>query len=1170
LGNAGSVLLDPKNLTIDAVNGIYPQYQLIDPRQGLGTATFGQSVLFLSTGNIVVTKPGDNFAGSTSGAAYLYNGLTAALISSLTGSVSGDQVGSSTPVALTGNGNYVIISPAAHNGALASAGGVTWGSGTTGVNGSISTSNSLMGGTASDQVGTVIALSNGNYGVAAPQWDNGATTNVGAVTLGNGTSGTVGTLTAAIALIGSTSGDNVGQTPFALTGNGNFVTRTTAWHSGALASVGAATWINGTTGLVGIVSSSNSLVGGSANDQLGSGGVLAISNGNYLVLSPLWDNTSPAAVDAGAVTWGSGTGGVTGLVSSSNSLVGTSASDGVGTVGNVNLLTGNGNYVVRTPNWDNTSPVTTNVGAVTWGNGATGISGVISSSNSLIGANSADQIGSGTPILLGNGNYVITSPAATVGGVSTAGAATWASGTSAITGVGVTSSNSLVGSISGSGIGSGIGKALTNNNYVVLSPNWRTSLAVTSLGAATLGNGTTGTTGIVSAANSIVGSTTSDAVGVNGATVLTNGNFVVSSPSWHNGALANAGAATWSSGTIGSQTVGVVSSANSLVGSSASDSVGNTIALTNGNYVAQTPNWDNGPTTDVGAATWGDGTVGVKGTISSANSLIGSTSGDNVGQSVTALTNGNYVTRTTNWDNGAVINVGAVTWGNGTTGITGVVSSANSLIGSTASDQIGSGGLTALTTGNYVVYSPNWDNGATVNAGAATFGSGTSGITGTITTQNSIVGGTANTSLTSIATGNQDVVNGTFLARFANEGTTGRIRVGMVSPDQLTFARAQAQTVTVTPSFITQTLNAGTALSLQANNDLTINSALTVNNPSGSGGNLTLSAGRSALINANITTDDGSLTIIGNEILSAGVVDSARDAGNATISIASGVTINTGAGNLILNLKDGAGKTNSGSGDLTLGANSTLQASGAGTVSLTAAVNNITLGTNSIVQSMNGNLQLNAGVAITAAGAATVRTTGSGTLILVVDTLFPTSPGIGTGNISAPSATFSTGGGFLRLFTAKQSLNSLPSTINGASYTPGTEFVNSSTEEWGIYYPNGDDGVPFKVFYKNTATPTPPTPSGGGGAVTPPQLLGSRLSKTLSHFYMASSEAFADWELLDQFYVYDYFICEGGTSCPLFNAYEQLQHERSLRGDCVCTFEYFRGRRFYPPVVIRR
>ena len=52
------------------------------------------------------------------------------------------------------------------------------------------------------------------------------------------------------------------------------------------------------------------------------------------------------------------------------------------------------------------------------------------------------------------------------------------------------------------------------------------------------------------------------------------------------------------------------------------------------------------------------------------------------GSGVTALTNGNYVVSSTNWDNGTASNAGAVTWGSGTAGISGAVSSANSLVGS--------------------------------------------------------------------------------------------------------------------------------------------------------------------------------------------------------------------------------------------------------------------------------------------------------------------------------------------------------------------------------------------------------------------------------------------------------------------------------------------------------
>ncbi|HAG84182.1 MAG TPA: hypothetical protein DCL61_24255, partial [Cyanobacteria bacterium UBA12227] len=92
----------------------------------------------------------------------------------------------------------------------------------------------------------------------------------------------------------------------------------------------------GSTGITGAVTSSNSLVGNFGN-RVGSGGVVTLTNGNYVVSSPMW------ARNAGAVTWGNGITGITGLVTDSNSLVGTGVIDSVGS-GGVAALT-NGNYV---------------------------------------------------------------------------------------------------------------------------------------------------------------------------------------------------------------------------------------------------------------------------------------------------------------------------------------------------------------------------------------------------------------------------------------------------------------------------------------------------------------------------------------------------------------------------------------------------------------------------------------------------------------------------------------------------------------------------------------------------------------------------------------------------------------------------------------------------------
>lgn len=143
---------------------------------------------------------------------------------------------------------------------------------------------------------------------------------------------------------------------------------------------------------------------------------------------------------------------------------------------------------------------------------------------------------------------------------------------------------------------------------------------------------------------------------------------------------------------------------------------------------------------------------------------------------------------------------------------------------------------------------------------------------------------------------------------------------GGLGSNPLTFGTSSTSSQTISPNSITSVLNTGTAVTLQASNDINISSSISVNNPGGNGGHLTMQAGRSVIFNngADITTDNGNLTIIANELLSAGVVNSQRDPGSAVITMNSGSEINAGSGSVRLAILNGAGKTNSTSGDLTV------------------------------------------------------------------------------------------------------------------------------------------------------------------------------------------------------------------------------------------------------------
>ncbi len=580
-----------------------------------------------------------------------------------------------------------------------------------------------------------IFTDNGNVAVSSP-FDDLAASNAGAVYLFNTTTGSL-----LATLTGSHTNDNVGLDGITALNNGNYVVSSVNWDNGIISDAGAATWGNGTTGISGTVSSANSLTGSTANDNVSNRGITALTNGNYVVASTNWDNN--IIVDAGAATWGNGTTGTSGLVNVANSLVGSTTQDAVSSSGITALS--NGNYVVGSNDWSGAK------GAATWGNGNGGTVGAINSGNSLIGSTPGDSVANSITALT-NGNYVVGSTNwdnNIIVIIVDAGAATWGNGNSGTVGT-ISDSNSLVGSsandrVGSSDFGSSI-TALSNGNYVVVSSRWNNSPTATLAGAATWGNGNTGITGFINSSNSLIGSQFNDRVGNDGLTALTNGNYVVRSAGWNDGTSTALGAATWGNGATGIS--GIVSSANSLVGANSFDWVSRSgvIALSNGNYVVGSNQWNN----NRGAATWGNGLTGITGTINIANSLIGSNINDFVGgnnniagNGITALSNGNYVVSSSVWNNGSLPEAGAVTWGNGLTGVTGLVNSSNSLVGSHANDNVGSNGIATLSNGNYVISSPNWDNGLIVNAGAATWGNGTTAISGTISSTNSLVGTTA-------------------------------------------------------------------------------------------------------------------------------------------------------------------------------------------------------------------------------------------------------------------------------------------------------------------------------------------------------------------------------------------------------------------------------------------
>ncbi|WP_208948552.1 MBG domain-containing protein [Segnochrobactrum spirostomi] len=864
----------------------------------------------------------------------------------------------------------------------------------------------------------IVQLSQYYFVITSPNWSIGR----GSVTIASSQSGITGTVSGSNSLIGTTGGtqyesiygynlyygsDSVGSNVFALT-NGNFVVTSPSWNSNR----GAATFSSVTAPTLGAVSSSNSLIGstagtpGSTGQRLGGGNngifggdqvgtsVTPLASGNYVVRSTEWDGSK------GAVTFGSGMAGVVGAVSSTNSLVGSAAGDRVGG-GGVTLL-GNGDYVFTSPSWSSSK------GAVTRGAATGGLIGFLDASNSIVGATSndpatglgGDSIGSGGIVVLSNGSWVISSP----NWSAFRGAVTLMSATQATSGA-ITASNSLVGTTSGTlykydgihywqiggdQIGSGGIITLSYNNgsnFLILSPYWGTNK-----GAVTFQDPNSFATGALSSSNSLVGANSGivsyytnngvtygyynggDSIGTGGSAqynynpatgeyytnilVLENNNYAISSPSY----ALNKGAVTFGSATSGIS--GVVDNTNSYVGTTAGTSYnagagsgytmiayqggdqlgyGGFQKLSNNNILIQSPMWNN----TAGAVTWSNGVSPFHGTISSTNSLIGSSAGDRIGYNVATssgasfvLANGNYLITSPGWNGGR----GAVTFGAAGAAVTGVVSANNSLVGASTGNAIGSGGVTGLAGGGYIISSPNWP-GATWSSGGA--------LTGTVSVANTFTGAPAGG--TSVVT---PLNNSTTFAISASDIGSGAAAVVMTDPTSFNYSNLAASSVVISPLLITSALNSGTSIILEANNDITINDAILANQ--GSAATLTLKAGRSVFVNARIDTGNGNIAITANDTVAQGVVDGQRDTGAAAITVATGSAISAGTGTISLVLAAGLDKTHSAAGNISIASaitaswvlvenmgaqNGTVTLSSGGTITATVTGTSITIGT---------------------------------------------------------------------------------------------------------------------------------------------------------------------------------------------------------------------------------
>lgn len=768
-----------------AINAQWNQQDLTEPD---GSVAFGTHVLVMANGNYFIADPAYDPGGiPLAGAVFLYDGTTHQIISVLTGSNPGDMVGSRGLVEMVGTDNVLVLSPEWNN----TAGAVTRMVNAAGTAFYVDTDNSLTGHIPGTRVGSgpLVRTTTGHYVVGTPTWTDGSAPNMGAATLFK-IDGTFGYIDDGNSLLGTLAEDKVGQSITPLNG-GHYVVGSPNWSSPWTPSVGAATWANGNGSTVGYVSAENSLVGTRTGDRVGSK-IVALTNGHYVVASINWANGP--LTGAGAVTWCNGaTGATVGEITPDNSLVGSTAYDRVGTTV---LVLKYGNYAVISPNWDDRDRNRVDVGAVTWGDGVEGsVTGPIEIGNSMLGLHPGDKIGNGSYTLFTNGHFAYGSP----NWHKERGAVTWGGGNGELRSGYVSEENSLVGSTAKDRVGTAKIRALPNGNYAFASPDWDLPGAKIDVGAVTFADGYAMSAGPVSTSNSIIGATDGDRVGSGELLALQDNSLVISSPSWRRPigrSGVDVGAVTWVAAGV---TSGVVTAANSLTGDRPGDRVGfgGLQFAGNGNYLVSSPYWrSNGVNAQgQGAITWGNGSTGTVGIVSRSNSMVGSQAGDRVGIGdgisvqqpyrfvSTTLYDGSVVVASPYWRSAGVDTngLGAATWMSGNQPTTGSVGQTNSLIGSTVGDRVGYTGVGSIQpifrflNGSYCVYTPFWDRGNIVDAGALTMGK-TGGENGFITHLNSVVG----------AVPGQPTVGGVLVKHYRNLPDQ-KVVVGLPFENKVTF-----------------------------------------------------------------------------------------------------------------------------------------------------------------------------------------------------------------------------------------------------------------------------------------------------------------------------------------------------------------------------------------------
>lgn len=421
-----------------------------------------------------------------------------------------------------------------------------------------------------------------------------------------------------------------------------------------------------------------SITGDNANDNLGSGGITSLPNGNYLIRSEFDDVNG--VVDASSVKLING---VTGEVIAT--IAGDVLNDNLGNTGFTNLP--NGNFLIRSE-FDDVDGVV-DASSVTLVNGTSGA--VIAT---LAGDDTGDKLGNSGITLLPNGNFLIRSSVDDVDGVINASTVKLINGTTG------TVINTFAGDVNGDSIGSGGFKFLPNG-YFIISSSADDVGGLVNAGSVILVDSDGALKKI------IAGDDANDSLGVRGTILLSNGNFVILSSADRIGGVSSVGSVKFVNGTSGD----II---KTIVGDALNDSFGYSHKiLPNGNFIIYNE-YDDDVTNgvvDAGLVILFDGASGEV-----IKTFVGDESNDQLGrEGIFILPDGNFAIISKLDNVNGVTDAGSVILVNSFDGEV-----IKTIAGDNLSDNLGSSGITSLPNGNIAIISTSDDVNGISNAGSVT------------------------------------------------------------------------------------------------------------------------------------------------------------------------------------------------------------------------------------------------------------------------------------------------------------------------------------------------------------------------------------------------------------------------------------------------------------------